>query len=560
MTRARPLLRHAPTVLRLGLALPIAAGLAGTLAPALDGKGFASLAAWQGLGPAVRLSLGTGLGSTLLSLAITLLIIAALSGSRSFALLRRSLSPLLALPHAAAALGLAFLIAPSGWIARALSPWATGWQDPPDLLILNDPLGLSLTLGLVAKEVPFLLLMALAALPGLDAPRRGLVAASLGYGRMAGFTLTTLPALYHRLRLPAFAVLAYAMTNVDMAMILGPNLPPPLAVQITRWMADPSLNHLPTAAAGALVQLGLVAAVLCAWRAVEQLARPLIPALAVSGRRGTALDRPAALLAQTLGLTLAASLALGIAGLALWSFAGLWRFPDALPASLDLATWDRALPDLMRTTATTLALALTSTALALTLVLATLEAEARRAPPGNTASPGWLIFLPLVIPQIAFLPGLQVLALQLGAKGGPAITAAAHAVFVTPYVWLSLAPAFTGWDHRIGLTAATLGASQSRIFWHLRLPMLLAPLLTAAAVGMAVSIGQYLPTLMIGGGRVETLTTEAIALASGGNRRLIGAYALLQTLLPALGFALALTLPRLIHANRRAMLAESPGP
>ena len=41
------------------------------------------------------------------------------------------------------------------------------------------------------------------------------------------------------------------------------------------------------------------------------------------------------------------------------------------------------------------------------------------------------------------------------------------------------------------------------------------------------------PTLLIGGGRVETLTTEAVALSSGGNRRLIGAYAMLQLLLPA---------------------------
>jgi putative thiamine transport system permease protein len=214
----------------------------------------------------------------------------------------------------------------------------------------------------------------------------------------------------------------------------------------------------------------------------------------------------------------------------------------------------------MRTTGTTLALALISTATALILVLATLEAQSRVGEPNTTTSPQWLIFLPLVIPQIAFLPGLQVLALQFGAKGGLAIAAAAHAVFVTPYVWLSLAPAFASWDTRFGLAGATLGASQARIFWRLRLPMLLAPLLTAAAVGMAVSIGQYLPTLMIGGGRVETLTTEALALASGGNRRLIGAYALLQTLLPALGFALALALPRLIHANRRAMLAESRTP
>jgi putative thiamine transport system permease protein len=57
---------------------------------------------------------------------------------------------------------------------------------------------------------------------------------------------------------------------------------------------------------------------------------------------------------------------------------------------------------------------------------------------------------------------------------------------------------------------------------------------------------------------VETLTTEAVALSSGGNRRVIGAYGLLQMALPALGFALALTLPRLIFANRRGMWAGAP--
>jgi putative thiamine transport system permease protein len=547
------LLRLAPAALKLGLALPIAAGLLGTLAPALRGGGFGPLFDWQGLPRAVLLSVFTGTASTLLALLITLLIVAALTGSRSFALLRRSLSPLLALPHAAAALGLAFLIAPSGWFFRLLSPWATGWTDPPDLLILQDPMGLVLTAGLVAKEVPFLLLMALAALPQCDAHRRGQIAASLGYGQVAGFVLTTLPALYHGLRLPTFAVLAYGMTNVDMALILGPNLPPPLAVQITRWMTDASLAHLPTAAAGALLQLALVAAVLTLWRGAEWLAAPALPALALRGPRCRWLDRPLAALARGLGLGVAISLGLGLLSLALWSVAGLWPFPATLPDSLTLKTWAKALPDLARTTTTTLAIALAASLAALALTLAALEAEARH---GRPARMRWLIYLPLLVPQIAFLPGLQVLALTLGAKGSAASVALAHVVFVLPYVWLSLAPAFRSWDRRIGLAAASLGTSADRIFWHLRLPMLLAPVLTALALGAAVSIGQYLPTLLLGGGRVETLTTEALALASGGNRRLIGATALLQSLLPALGFALAIALPRLIFRNRRALLAE----
>jgi putative thiamine transport system permease protein len=55
-------------------------------------------------------------------------------------------------------------------------------------------------------------------------------------------------------------------------------------------------------------------------------------------------------------------------------------------------------------------------------------------------------------------------------------------------------------------------------------------------------------------GRVSTLTTEAVALSSGGDRRLIGVYALSQTVLPLLGFALALALPALVYRNRRGVL------
>ncbi|MBK5926061.1 hypothetical protein CCR87_01600, partial [Rhodobaculum claviforme] len=89
--------------------------------------------------------------------------------------------------------------------------------------------------------------------------------------------------------------------------------------------------------------------------------------------------------------------------------------------------------------------------------------------------------------------------------------------------------------------------------WAVRLPMLLRPVLTAAAVGFAVSVAQYLPTLLIGAGRVATLTTEAVGLASGANRRVIGAAAIAQMALPMLGFGLALAVPALVFRNRRGM-------
>lgn len=556
------LLRLMPGLTLWLLAVPVLAGFAGTLAPAfgfdpLSGTGpglaaFTTLAQWPGLRAAAWLSVTSGVGSTLLALLISLGVVATLIGRPGFATVQRLLSPLLSVPHAAAALGLAFLIAPSGWTARALSPWATGWMQPPDLLILNDPAGLALTLGLVAKETPFLLLMILAALPQTDARQRMTVAASLGYGRLAGFALTVLPALYAQLRLPVYAVLAYAMTAVEMAMILGPTLPPSLSVQVVTWATEPNLAHRGTAAAAALLQVVLVVGVLGLWRMGEMGVRRLVRHAARSGWRAARVDATLQPVLLGLALTPALALAAGLAGLSVWSVAGLWSFPDAWPEDLTLATWTRAAPGLWQASITSLTLALTATLAALVLALACLEAE-HRFGLNPQAWVLWLLYLPLIVPQVAFLPGLQMLALSTGAIGGWAAVAAVHGVFVLPYVFLSVSAPYRAWDDRIAVQGAALGASAARVFWRLRLPMLLTPVLTAAAVGMAVSVGQYLPTLLIGGGRVETLTTEAVALSSGGNRRVIGAYALLQMALPAIAFGIALALPRLIYAKRRGM-------
>ena len=159
----------------------------------------------------------------------------------------------------------------------------------------------------------------------------------------------------------------------------------------------------------------------------------------------------------------------------------------------------------------------------------------------------WLLYLPLIVPQVAFLGGLQTYGLILGLDAGRGPVILAHLVFVLPYVFLTLAGPWRAWDPRYGIVARALGARPVGVLWRVRMPMLLAPILTASAVGLSVSIGQYLPTLLIGGGRVSTLTTEAIALATGGDRRAIGVFALAQTALALAPFALALLLPRLVE-------------
>ena len=555
----------APALTIALLAGPVLAGLAGVILPglgflpALGGNALTlepwrRLADWPGLTASLRLSVVTGLTATIISLAITLLFVAGWQGTRSFARVMRLLSPLLSVPHAAAAFGLAFLLAPSGWIARAFSPWATGWDRPPDLAIIGDPWGLTLVAGLVVKEVPFLLLMTLAALAQADSLRAAQVARSLGYGRVSGWFKVVLPRVYPQIRLPVLAVLAYSLSVVDMAMILAPSRPPPLAVQIVIWLGQPDLAFRFQAAAAATLQAGLVACAIALWLLGERLIARLGRRWAESGGRGVWLDPLARPLGLGLALLSAAAVLAGLAGLALWSVAGPWQFPDALPARLSTTAWERQAQGLWRAVTPTILIGLAAMALALVLTLGCLEGEhRRRRAPGKGALA--ILYLPLLVPQIAFLPGLQTFMLLVGLDGGMAVVIAAHVVFVLPYVFLALADPWRAWDTRAGTAAAALGASPGRILWAVRLPMLLRPVLAAAALGFAVSVAQYLPTLIIGGGRVATLTTEAVALAAGANRRVIGVYALAQVLAPMAAFALALMIPAIVFRNRRGLAA-----
>ncbi|MEO8531708.1 MAG: ABC transporter permease subunit, partial [Deltaproteobacteria bacterium] len=163
--------------------------------------------------------------------------------------------------------------------------------------------------------------------------------------------------------------------------------------------------------------------------------------------------------------------------------------------------------------------------------------------------------LPLILPQAAFLFGLQIVMLRAGFRAGFGAVLFTHLALVVPYTMLCFAGPYSGLDPRLLKQAASLNASPWRVFFAVKLPLLATPILTVFAIAFAVSVAQYLTTVMVGAGRVSTLTTEAVALSSGSDRRIAAAFGLMQAALPLVGFALALALPRVIWRKRQGMLA-----
>ncbi len=518
------------------LGLPLVHASWAALDAALDRQAWRALAAERQTWVALGLSVWTGLAATLLSVALAAAILARSFPGPRWSRLIRLLGPMLAMPHAAFGIGLAFLLAPSGWLLRAFSPWASGFSAPPPWVTTQDPWGLGLIAVLVAKEVPFLLWAAASQLQRAEVAQRFTlelqVARSMGYAAGTAWWRVLWPQLWPRLRWPMLAVLAYSMTVVDVALVIGPGSPPTLAVLAWGWLLDADLaTNAQGAAAAWLLALVLALATLVLWQWPRL---PVWRRRLASGNRGT-LRQTRGAAAGALGSKLLIALYLAVMlALAVGSVAGVWPFPALLPQNFTLDAWASVLAS-AATVGTTLTLGLASGIAALVWSVAWLE----------TAPRHWdsllrrVIYLPLVLPSVLWVVGVHATTLRWGLDASWAGLWLAHSLATIPYVLIALSPAYGGFDPRYRFIAATLGHGRALFLWRIKWPLLRAALASGLAVGFAVSVAQYLPTLFVGAGRFSTVTTEAVTLASGAQRSLTSAYAWLQWLLPVLGFALA---------------------
>ena len=230
---------------------------------------------------------------------------------------------------------------------------------------------------------------------------------SLGYAHADGWLKTILPQVYPQIRLPIYAVLAFSLSVVDVALIVGPDNPPPLAVLALRGFTDPDVGHWFPASAAACLLFALVVISIVGWRSLERRVAALGTRWLERGRRGH-LSTAFSVAASVIALAALVLSVIAIVALGLWSFVAEWRFPAAWPASLTLANWTTHLRDVGTSAVATLVIGVAATAIALLLTLGCLEDESRRGMHTSRAVQ-WLIYLPLLVPQIAFLFGIPPL-------------------------------------------------------------------------------------------------------------------------------------------------------
>lgn len=454
--------------------------------------------------------------------------------------LQQLLAPLLAVPHVAFAVGVLLLLSPSGWLVRVLEQ-LTGWLPlPPHSWPLPEKSLLTLTLVLVLKELPFLLLMLAAQIKQLPSQAWLVQAQSYGYSEQQAWWRVLVPELLRRLTLPMAAVIIYSVSVVDLPLLLGNNLHPVLAQQVFIWTFQFSAEQQANALIGAwlLVLMSGLLLLLNRWHApLYAWATKCKPVKRPTYKAKHRFSRAMAWYALAI-LAFAVVFVLLVQ-----SVATQWFYPALWPAQLSFSRWQQEWAYMVAPAQASFSLAVLSAGLGTLAAVVMLERQQQAALPMRQ----WPMLLALFMPQVPLVLGWQLLTSHWQA---PYIWVLwAHTVYTFPYAYLVLHGAYMGFDRRWLVQAQSLGYSARQAWWRVVLPMLKQPLLAAYAVAFSVSIAQYLPTQWLGQGQVTSFTTEAVSVASGGDWRIGSVYALLQMLFPLLVFVAVGTLKRKNYAE-----------
>ncbi|GGL79780.1 ABC transporter membrane protein [Deinococcus aerolatus] len=242
----------------------------------------------------------------------------------------------------------------------------------------------------------------------------------------------------------------------------------------------------------------------------------------------------------TLGVGLGVSATLPLALLVLWSVAGRWYYPAALPTEWSLRAWQSVFAPTSQVwsalwgsvwVATVTAVLGTAIALPAARVLGLGQVKKR----GRLSA---LLLAPLVLPSFASVMGIQVMFIRLGLADTRPGVVLAHLIPVVPYAVVLLSGVFGSYDTRLEVVARSLGANRWQVFWRVTLPVVMPGVLVSVLFAFLVSWSEYLLTLIVGGGQVLTLPLLLFSAVQGGDYAITGALSLLYIAPTLLVFAL----------------------
>ena len=208
------------------------------------------------------------------------------------------------------------------------------------------------------------------------------------------------------------------------------------------------------------------------------------------------------------GITgLLAFLVAPIVPLFIWSISFRWFYPAILPTEYSGRAWAEVLNpnnDVVGVAWNTVLIALVVTLLSILFgvpagrALGLYEFRGKRIVE-------WMILAPIIVPGLAVVLGIHVLFIRAGLSNNLLGVILVHLVPTLPYMTLVMSGVFANYDTDFELQARSLGAGRLKTQWYVTLPAIFPGVVVGALFAFIISWSQYVLTLLIGGGRIQTL-------------------------------------------------------
>lgn len=138
-----------------------------------------------------------------------------------------------------------------------------------------------------------------------------------------------------------------------------------------------------------------------------------------------------------------------------------------------------------------------------------------------------IILAPFVIPSVVFAMGGQVIFIKLKIARTIAGIIIVHLIYSLPYATKLIYDATRSFGKSLEEQARVLGANEWQSFWKVELPILSPFILSALTMSFIVSFSQYFLTLIIGGGKIQTLSIVMVPYLQSGDRSISALYSLM---------------------------------
>lgn len=234
--------------------------------------------------------------------------------------------------------------------------------------------------------------------------------------------------------------------------------------------------------------------------------------------------------------------------LVIYAIAPGWRFPDLIPAKLDMRSFHYVASQsglIAQHMLSSIGYSLITVVLSFLICIAPAHHFARRHFKGKSLLEG--IFLaPALVPAMTFSMGVHYMFIKAGLADTFTGVVLVLTIFSYPYMLRALTAGYQAYGEEYELCARNLGASPVQRFVNVDLPMLMPAAIAGGSVVFLVAFSEYFLVFLIGGGAVESYTGYLFPYLTSSDRSTGALMTLLFLAVPIiLFFAMDLGISRL---------------